>query len=168
MQGRPTGVVAACKDINLGREIQELFASPNMRVNTTTDVTGTDGRTLACLAVAVVCVWVILACSPVNNLSAKRVLTCVGLRASCLDVRRHRCGPCVDVPLAGSVSVHVVLTVSNVWRCDQPLEPCLAAYLVLLATESALCTGMPAVVAHPAPDAPVAATICCRWMCVTC
>jgi hypothetical protein len=42
MQGRPTGVVAACKDINLGREIQELFASPNMRVNTTTDVTGGD------------------------------------------------------------------------------------------------------------------------------
>lgn len=120
MQGRPTGVVAACKDINLGREIQELFASPNMRVNTTTDVTGTDGRTLACLAVAVVCVWVILACSPVNNLSAKRVLTCVGLRASCLDVRRHRCGPCVDVPLAGSVSVHVVLTVSNVWRSISP------------------------------------------------
>jgi glycerol-3-phosphate dehydrogenase (NAD+) len=40
MQGRPTGVVAACKDIALGREIQELFASPNMRVNTTTDVTG--------------------------------------------------------------------------------------------------------------------------------
>jgi hypothetical protein len=44
MQGRPTGVVAACKDINLGREIQELFASPNMRVNTTTDVTGEAAR----------------------------------------------------------------------------------------------------------------------------
>lgn len=45
MQGRPTGVVAACKDIDLGREIQELFASPNMRVNTTTDVTGAaDGQ----------------------------------------------------------------------------------------------------------------------------
>jgi glycerol-3-phosphate dehydrogenase (NAD+) len=43
MQGRPTGVVAACKDIDLGREIQELFASPNMRVNTTTDVTGAAG-----------------------------------------------------------------------------------------------------------------------------
>lgn len=42
MQGRPTGVVAACKDIDLGREIQELFASPNMRVNTTTDVTGVE------------------------------------------------------------------------------------------------------------------------------
>jgi glycerol-3-phosphate dehydrogenase (NAD+) len=46
MQGRPTGVVAACKDINLGREIQELFASPNMRVNTTTDVTGAGGVVL--------------------------------------------------------------------------------------------------------------------------
>lgn len=40
MQGRPTGVVAACKDAALAREIQELFASPNMRVNTSTDVTG--------------------------------------------------------------------------------------------------------------------------------
>jgi len=28
MQGRPTGVVAACKDLDLGREVQELFASP--------------------------------------------------------------------------------------------------------------------------------------------
>jgi len=48
MQGRPTGVVAACKDINLGREIQELFASPNMRVNTTTDVTGKGGAGWVC------------------------------------------------------------------------------------------------------------------------
>jgi hypothetical protein len=40
MQGRPTGVVAACKDSALAREIQELFASPAMRVNTSSDVTG--------------------------------------------------------------------------------------------------------------------------------
>lgn len=56
MQGRPTGVVAACKDINLGREIQELFASPNMRVNTTTDVTGAHQVLAAWLAVGVLCV----------------------------------------------------------------------------------------------------------------
>lgn len=42
MQGRPTGVVAAGKDAALAREIQELFASPNMRVNTSTDVTGVE------------------------------------------------------------------------------------------------------------------------------
>eukprot|EP00775_Hariotina_reticulata_P003061 gene3061-3341_t len=42
MQGRPTGVVAACKDAALGREIQELFASPAMRVNTSSDVTGVE------------------------------------------------------------------------------------------------------------------------------
>ncbi|KAF8065430.1 GLY1 [Scenedesmus sp. PABB004] len=42
MQGRPTGVVAACKELALAREIQELFASPNMRVNTSTDVTGVE------------------------------------------------------------------------------------------------------------------------------
>jgi glycerol-3-phosphate dehydrogenase len=40
MQGRPTGVVAASKDAALAREVQELFASPCMRVNTSTDVTG--------------------------------------------------------------------------------------------------------------------------------
>lgn len=42
MQGRPTGVVAACKDMHLGRQVQELFASPSMRVNTSTDVTGVE------------------------------------------------------------------------------------------------------------------------------
>ncbi|WIA37003.1 hypothetical protein OEZ86_008240 [Tetradesmus obliquus] len=42
MQGRPTGVVAASKDAALAREIQELFASPCMRVNTSTDVTGVE------------------------------------------------------------------------------------------------------------------------------
>jgi hypothetical protein len=40
MQGRPTGVVAASKDARLAREVQDLFASPNMRVNLTTDVIG--------------------------------------------------------------------------------------------------------------------------------
>jgi hypothetical protein len=44
MQGRPTGVVAASKDAALAREIQELFASPCMRVNTSTDVTGAQQR----------------------------------------------------------------------------------------------------------------------------
>eukprot|EP00877_Chromochloris_zofingiensis_P006398 jgi/Chrzof1/2010/Cz10g29180.t1_GPD1[v5.2] len=42
MQGRPTGVVAASKDAKLARVVQELFASPCMRVNTTTDVTGVE------------------------------------------------------------------------------------------------------------------------------
>lgn len=45
-QGRPTGVVAAAKDAKLAREVQELFASPVMRVNTTTDVTGGAGSAL--------------------------------------------------------------------------------------------------------------------------
>lgn len=40
MQNRPTGVVAACKDAKLARTVQALFASPTMRVNTTTDVVG--------------------------------------------------------------------------------------------------------------------------------
>lgn len=42
MQNRPTGVVAACKDGKLGRTVQALFASPTMRVNTTTDVVGVE------------------------------------------------------------------------------------------------------------------------------
>lgn len=45
MQQRPTGVVAASKDAALAREVQELFASPCMRVNTSTDVTGGAGAT---------------------------------------------------------------------------------------------------------------------------
>ena len=40
MEGRPTGVVAASRDGKLAREIQQLFASPVMRVNTTNDVIG--------------------------------------------------------------------------------------------------------------------------------
>ena len=43
MQGRPTGVVAASKDARLAREVQDLFASPSMRVNLTTDVIGEGG-----------------------------------------------------------------------------------------------------------------------------
>ncbi|KAL0026194.1 hypothetical protein WJX77_001162 [Trebouxia sp. C0004] len=39
---QPTGVVAASKDPKLAREVQQLFASPYMRVNTTTDVTGVE------------------------------------------------------------------------------------------------------------------------------
>ncbi|CAK0787504.1 hypothetical protein CVIRNUC_010724 [Coccomyxa viridis] len=42
MDLRPTGVVAASKDKNLARELQSLFASPYLRVNTTTDVTGVE------------------------------------------------------------------------------------------------------------------------------
>ncbi|KAG2445971.1 hypothetical protein HXX76_000574 [Chlamydomonas incerta] len=42
MQNRPTGVVAACKDAKLARTVQALFASPTMRVNTTTDVVGVE------------------------------------------------------------------------------------------------------------------------------
>lgn len=40
--GRPTGIVAASKDKALGRTVQRLFASPSMRVNTTTDVIGVE------------------------------------------------------------------------------------------------------------------------------
>jgi glycerol-3-phosphate dehydrogenase (NAD+) len=40
MEGRPTGVVAASKDGKLARQVQQLFASPSMRVNTSTDVIG--------------------------------------------------------------------------------------------------------------------------------
>jgi glycerol-3-phosphate dehydrogenase len=42
-QGRPTGVVAASRDAALAREVQDLFASPSMRVNLTTDVIGAPG-----------------------------------------------------------------------------------------------------------------------------
>ncbi|KAL4423723.1 hypothetical protein ABPG75_001024 [Micractinium tetrahymenae] len=42
MMGRPTGIVAASKDKALARTIQRLFASPSMRVNTTTDVIGVE------------------------------------------------------------------------------------------------------------------------------
>jgi glycerol-3-phosphate dehydrogenase (NAD+) len=40
MEGRPTGVVAASRDPKLARQVQALFASPCMRVNTSTDVVG--------------------------------------------------------------------------------------------------------------------------------
>ena len=40
MEGRPTGVVAASRDAKLARQVQQLFASPSMRVNTSTDVIG--------------------------------------------------------------------------------------------------------------------------------
>ena len=40
MEGRPTGVVAASRDAKLARTVQQLFASPVMRVNTSTDVVG--------------------------------------------------------------------------------------------------------------------------------
>jgi hypothetical protein len=43
MEGRPTGVVAASRDAKLARDVQQLFASPLMRVNTTTDVIGERG-----------------------------------------------------------------------------------------------------------------------------
>jgi glycerol-3-phosphate dehydrogenase (NAD+) len=42
MEARPTGVVAAAKDAKLARTVQALFASPVMRVNTTTDVVGVE------------------------------------------------------------------------------------------------------------------------------
>lgn len=42
MEGRPTGIVAASKDRKLARKIQQLFASPSMRVNTSTDVIGVE------------------------------------------------------------------------------------------------------------------------------
>ncbi|BDA41583.1 Glycerol-3-phosphate dehydrogenase [NAD(P)+] [Coccomyxa sp. Obi] len=42
MDLRPTGVVAASKDKKLAREMQCLFASPYLRVNITTDVTGVE------------------------------------------------------------------------------------------------------------------------------
>ena len=42
MEGRPTGVVAACSDRELARTVQELFASQIMRVNATGDVVGVE------------------------------------------------------------------------------------------------------------------------------
>jgi glycerol-3-phosphate dehydrogenase (NAD+) len=52
MEGRPTGVVAASRDGALAREVQQLFASPAMRVNTTSDVIGAreEARACACRA----------------------------------------------------------------------------------------------------------------------
>ena len=42
MEHRPTGLVAACKDLKLATSVQELFASPTMRVNKTSDVVGVE------------------------------------------------------------------------------------------------------------------------------
>lgn len=42
MAGRPTGLVAAAKDADLAREVQELLASNSMRVNLSTDVVGVE------------------------------------------------------------------------------------------------------------------------------
>jgi glycerol-3-phosphate dehydrogenase (NAD+) len=42
MDGRPTGLVAASRDKKLGRALQQLLASPAMRVNTTGDVVGVE------------------------------------------------------------------------------------------------------------------------------
>jgi glycerol-3-phosphate dehydrogenase len=42
MQGRPTAVVAASTDPALAREVGALFASPALRVNTSTDVLGVE------------------------------------------------------------------------------------------------------------------------------
>lgn len=42
MEQRPTGLVAACKDLKLATTVQELFASPTMRINTTSDVVGVE------------------------------------------------------------------------------------------------------------------------------
>lgn len=42
MEQRPTGLVAASKDKVLSRDVQSLFASPTMRVNTSTDVIGVE------------------------------------------------------------------------------------------------------------------------------
>jgi len=42
MQGRPTAVVAASTDAVLAREVGALFASPALRVNTSTDVLGVE------------------------------------------------------------------------------------------------------------------------------
>jgi len=39
---QPTGLVAASRDKNLCREVQDLFASPTMRINITTDVIGVE------------------------------------------------------------------------------------------------------------------------------
>lgn len=42
MEERPTGLVAASKDKALCRDVQDLFASPTMRVNTSNDVIGVE------------------------------------------------------------------------------------------------------------------------------
>lgn len=42
MASRPTGIVAASKDRKLARDVQKLFASPVMRVNTSHDVVGVE------------------------------------------------------------------------------------------------------------------------------
>jgi glycerol-3-phosphate dehydrogenase (NAD+) len=42
MDGRPTGIVAASRDPALAAAVQALFASPAMRVNTSSDVVGVE------------------------------------------------------------------------------------------------------------------------------
>lgn len=42
MDGRPTGLVAASRDKKLGLALQQLLASPAMRINTTSDVVGVE------------------------------------------------------------------------------------------------------------------------------
>jgi glycerol-3-phosphate dehydrogenase (NAD+) len=42
MDSRPTGIVAASRDRQLARDVQKLFASPVMRVNTSYDVVGVE------------------------------------------------------------------------------------------------------------------------------
>ena len=42
MASRPTGIVAASRDKALARDVQELFASPTMRVSTSSDVIGVE------------------------------------------------------------------------------------------------------------------------------
>jgi glycerol-3-phosphate dehydrogenase (NAD+) len=42
MAGRPTGIVCASKDSVLGTKVQQLFASPAMRVNGSSDVIGVE------------------------------------------------------------------------------------------------------------------------------
>ena len=42
VDGRPTGLVVASRDKALQRQLQQLFASPTMRVNTTSDVVGVE------------------------------------------------------------------------------------------------------------------------------
>jgi glycerol-3-phosphate dehydrogenase (NAD+) len=42
MQGLPTAIVAASEDAELARRVQRLFASSNLRVNTSTDVIGVE------------------------------------------------------------------------------------------------------------------------------
>ena len=42
MQGLPTAIVAASEDVKLAVKVQRLFASSNLRVNTSTDVVGVE------------------------------------------------------------------------------------------------------------------------------